>query len=168
MLQVRYAIDVRLTAPFEGSQGGNIFVPTKPELTHDKRAIVKHQSKSNLYRETRRRVKNFVFVSFIKYITGKIHEQGLSFLKKMARNASEHRDIPFETLLKYYIKVLNFALLKNIAKVICLKAVCSADAKVARQVANTFITEIVLVMSKEPHVSAHNILPTCEYILYSK
>ena len=44
MLQVRYAIDVRLTAPFEGSQGGNIFVvhhPTKPELTHDKRAVAK-------------------------------------------------------------------------------------------------------------------------------
>ncbi len=94
--------------------------------------------------------------------TGKIHEQGLSFLKKMARNASEHRDIPFETLLKYYIKVLNFALLKNIAKVICLKAVCSADAKVARQAANTtlrVVNELVLVMSEEPHVSAHNIFP---------
>ncbi len=53
------------------------------------------------------------------YTTEKIHEQGLGFLKKMARNASDHRDIPFETL-----EVLNFALLKNIANVICLKAVC--------------------------------------------
>ncbi len=60
--------------------------------------------------------------------------------------ASEHRDIPFETLLKYYIKVLIFALLKNIAKLI--KAVCSAD-----------VNELVLVMPEEPYVSAHNHLP---------
>ncbi len=60
MLQVRYAIDVGLTAPFEGSQDGNMFVdhhPTKLELTHDKRAVAKQQSKSNLYREAFR-VKN--------------------------------------------------------------------------------------------------------------
>ncbi len=54
----------------------------------------------------------------------------------MARSASEHRDIPFETLLKYYIKVLSCALLKNIIKVICLKAVCSVDAKVANLLKN--------------------------------
>ena len=34
------------------------------------------------------------------YTTGEINEQGLSFLQIiMAHNASEHRDIPFETLL---------------------------------------------------------------------
>ena len=46
---------------------------------------------------------------------------------------------------------------------------CSADAKVARQAANTAlraVNELVLVMSsEEPHVSAHNLLP---YILYNK
>ena len=94
--------------------------------------------------------------------TGKIYELGLSFLKKMTRNASEHRDIPFETLLKNYIKVLNFALLKSIAKVICLKAVSSADAKVARQADHTTlraVNQLVLIMSEEHHVSAHNLLP---------
>ncbi len=80
----------------------------------------------------------------------------------MARNASEHQDIPFETLFKYYIKVLNFALLKNIVKVICLKAVYNTDAKLARQATNTTlraVNELVLVMSEESHVSAHNLLP---------
>ena len=69
----------------------------------------------------------------------------------MAGNASEHRGISFETLLNYYIKILNFALLKNFAKVICLKAVCTADAKVAKQAANTTlraVNELVLVMSE--------------------
>ena len=83
------------------------------QYSHDKRAVTKQPSKSNLYREACR-VKNCVFVSFIMLYT--IHEQGLSFLKKMARNASEHREIPLETLLKYYIKVLNFALLKILPK----------------------------------------------------
>ncbi len=67
----------------------------------------------------------------------------------MARNASEHRDIPFETLLKFDVKVLIFALLKNIIKVKWLKAVCSADTKVARQAANTTlraVNELVLVI----------------------
>ena len=108
MLQARFEIDVGPTAPFEGSQGGNIFVdlhPTKPELTHDKRTVAKQQSKSNLYREACR-VKNCLFVPIIMHTTGIIHEQSLRFPKKMARNASEHhRDIPFETLLKYYIEV---------------------------------------------------------------
>ncbi len=42
------------------------------------------------------------------------------------------------------------------------KAVCSADANVARQATNTTLraaNELVLVMSEEPHVSAHNLLP---------
>ncbi len=61
---------------------------------------------------------------------------------------------------KIHIKVLSFALLNNIAKVICFKFVCSADAKVARQAANTTlraVNELVFIMSEEPHVSAHNI-----------
>ncbi len=43
-----------------------------------------------------------------------------------------------------------------------MKAACSADAKVARQAANTTLralNELVLVMSEEPHVSTHNLLP---------
>ncbi len=39
---------------------------------------------------------------------------------------------------------------------------CSVDAKVARQATNTTlqaVNELVLIMSEEPHVSAHNLLP---------
>ena len=55
-------------------------------------------------------------------------------------------------------------LLKPIDKVTCLKAVCSADVKVARQglLDNTTlraVAELFLVMSEEPHVSVHNLLP---------
>ncbi len=80
----------------------------------------------------------------------------------MARNASEHRDIPEQTLFKYYIKVLNFTLLRNIAKVICLKAVCSVDAKSARQGTNATlraVNKLVHTMSEQPHVSLCNIFP---------
>ena len=40
--------------------------------------------------------------------------------------------------------------------------VCIADAKVARQAANTTlraVDELVLIMSEKPHVSTHNLLP---------
>ena len=66
----------------------------------------------------------------------------------MTRNASEHRDIPEHTLFKYYIKVLNFTLLRNIAKVICLKAifrcqVCQTNAALHA------VNKLVLTMSRQ-------------------
>ncbi len=72
ILQVRYAIDEGLTAPFEAG----IAIPQSLLIC----AVAKQQSKSNMYREACR-VKNCVFVPFIMYTTGKIHDQGLSFLK---------------------------------------------------------------------------------------
>ncbi len=91
------------------------------------------------------------------YTTGKIHRNGLNLLRIMARNASEHRDIPEQTLFKYYIKVLNFTLLRNITKVICLKAVCSVDAKSARQGTDATlraVNKLIHTMSEQPHVSS--------------
>ena len=85
----------------------------------------------------------------------------------MARNASEHREIPEQVLFKYYIKDLNFTLLKSITKIICLKAVCSVDAKSARQGTRATlraVNKLVLTMSEQPHVSVHDIFQTCEYI----
>ena len=96
------------------------------------------------------------------YTTGKIHRNGINLLRTMARNASEHRDIPEQTLFKYYIKVLNFTMIKSVAKVICLKAVCSVDAKSARHGTNATlraVNRLVLSMSEQPHVSLHHIFP---------
>ncbi len=163
MQHVRYAIDVGLTAPFKGSKEGKIEVdhhPTKPEITHLKRAIDRRQSKVNRYSATCR-TKNCVFLPFIMYTTGRIHKNGLNLLRIMARNASEHREIPEQVLFKYYIKVLNFTLLKNIAKVICLKAVCSVDTKSARQGTHATlraVNKLVLTMSEQPHVSFYDIV----------
>ena len=87
----------------------------------------------------------------------------------MVHNASEHRGIPLETLLKYYIEILNFALLKNIAKVICLKAVCNTDAKLARQATNTTlraVNELVLIMSEDLTCLHIIFFQACGYILY--
>jgi hypothetical protein len=164
MQHVRYAIDVGLTSPFIGSREGKIEVdhhPTKPELTHNKRAFDRKQSKLDKYQEVCR-LKNCVFIPFIMYTTGKIHKNGINLLRTMARNASEHRDIPEQTLFKYYIKVLNFTMIKSVAKVICLKAVCSVDTKSARQGTNATlraVNKLVLSMSEQPHVSLHHIFP---------
>ncbi len=49
-----------------------------------------------------------------------------------------------------------------VTRSIPLSNVLCSDAKVARQAANTTlraVNELVLVMSEEPHVSAHNPLP---------
>ncbi len=101
MQHVRYAIDVGLTSPFMGSKEGKLEVdhnPTKPELTHNKRAMDRKQSKTNLYRNACR-IKNCIFVPFIMHTTGKIHNRnGLNLLRIMVRNASEHQDIPEQTL----------------------------------------------------------------------
>ena len=44
----------------------------------------------------------------------------------------------------------------------CTITVCSADAKVGRQAANSKLraaNKLVLIMSEEPHMSAYNLLP---------
>ncbi len=80
----------------------------------------------------------------------------------MARNASEHRDIPEQILLKYFIKVLNFILLKNIANVMSE----GVDAKAAMKAAILrAINKLVNIKSEQPHV-LHTILPhICDCIL---
>ncbi len=55
------------------------------------------------------------------YSTGKIHKDAISFLTKLANHAEEVRGISATTLLKYYIKLLNIVLIKQIARVVCLK-----------------------------------------------
>ena len=89
------------------------------------------------------------------YTTGRIHSHGLSLLRRMARHASELRNIPEQVLFKYYIKVLNFTLLKHLAKIVYLKATCNADAKSVRQSSNTTlraVNRLVYTMSEQPHV----------------
>ena len=85
------------------------------------------------------------------------------------------------TFVEYYGKCLNFALIKqvsyliyfktveitNFAKVICLKAVCSADANVARQAANTKLRAVSSCL-KNLTCLRITFYQTCEYILYNK
>ena len=52
----------------------------------------------------------------------KVHRDGvLLFLTKLANHASEARGLSATTLLQYDYKLLNVALIKQVARVICLK-----------------------------------------------
>ena len=106
--------------------------------------------------------KGIIFVPFIMNSTGKIHQQGLTLLRRMAHNASTLRNIPAQTLYKYYIKVMTFTLIRQTTRTILLKAVGNHNLQVATQVSNKTMREVnklVHVMSEQPHVSAHNIFP---------
>ncbi len=161
---VTYAVDISLVCPFKGSKTGEIAVDhhsTKPELSHKKRALDKKAQKDSKYKAVCR-AKDCVFVPFIINTTGQIHKQGLTLLRKMANHASEIRDIPAEVLFKYYIKVLNFSLFKQVTRLVYLKAVGTMDARTARQTSKgTFrcVNSLVHSLSEKPHVSVHSIFP---------
>jgi hypothetical protein len=164
MQHVTYAVDVGLVCPFKGSKMGNIEVDhnvRKPHLTNDKRAIQKKKDKDLTYK-TICKNKGYVFVPFIMNTTGKIHKQGLRLLRRMAEHASELRNIPAETLFKYYIRVMNFTLFSQVTRLITLKAIGHSDPKTARQTsANTLrsVNRLVHELTEQPYVSAHTIFP---------
>ncbi len=67
-----------------------------------------------------------------------------------------------EVLFKYYIKVLNFSLFKQVTRLVYLKAVGTMDASTARQTSKgTFrcVNSLVHSLSEKPHVSVHSIFP---------
>ncbi len=127
-VDMTYAIDVSVTCPFDGSKTGvpkvnyidNGNVPLPKDL-HDRRANKRKTEKVNKYK-TICDHKGIAFVPFVLYSTGKIHKDGISFLTKLANHAEESRGISATTLLKYYIKLLNVALVKQVARAVCLKA----------------------------------------------
>ncbi len=55
------------------------------------------------------------------YTTGKIHKYGVRFLKTLAHHASKIREIPKSTLLNYYVKLINFALIREASRTIYIK-----------------------------------------------
>jgi len=164
MRLVTYAVDIGVVCPFKGSKSGNIRVDhdaTNPANTHDKRVKDYKKKKNDKYKEICR-TKGFSFVPFMITSTGKIHQQGLTLLSRMAHHASAIRNIPAKTLYKYYIKVMNLTLFRQVTRTILLKAVGNHDKQVARQISdNTMrsVNRLVHVMSEQPHLSAHNIFP---------
>ncbi len=125
-VDVTYAVDVTVTCPFNGSQKGVPKVEYTdnggklPKDLHDRRANNRKAEKITKYK-TICRNKGITFVPFVMYSTGKIHKDAISFLTKLANHAEEVRGISATTLLKYYIKLLNIVLIKQIARVVCLK-----------------------------------------------
>ncbi len=125
-VNIIYAIDVAVTCPFDGAKAGVPKVTYNdnggelPKDLHDRRANIRKADKISKYQETCRN-KNITFVPFILYSTGKIHKNGISFLTKLANHAEEARGISATTLLKYYIKLLNVALIKQVARAVSLK-----------------------------------------------
>ncbi len=61
------------------------------------------------------------------YSTGKIHKEGMNFLKSHAKHGEDARHISQGTLLKYYIKLLNFALIKQVSYTIYAKSIESLN-----------------------------------------
>ena len=67
--------------------------------------------------------RNITFIPFIVYSTGKIHKDGMAFLRSLAKHAQDVRQISQDTLVKYYVKCLNFALIKQVSYSIYAKTV---------------------------------------------
>ncbi len=88
----------------------------------NKRAVVKLKEKVKKYGNICKN-HNVIFVPFVMYSTGRIHKSGIDFLSKLALHAREVRNIPRSTLVNYYVKLLNFTLIKEAAKIIYIKSV---------------------------------------------
>ena len=131
-VQMTYAVDLTVVSPFRGSLAGVPEVNFKggasdiPKDFHNKRANTRREQKVTKYKDTCTK-KGVAFVPFVINSTGKIHRDGVLFLTKLANHASEVRGLSATTLLKYYYKLLNVALIKQVARVICLKSLESVS-----------------------------------------
>ena len=130
MLNKVHAVDIGMCCPYNGSFSGSLSVEqghtianngTIPVDLHLKRACDRVKKKNNIYKELCDN-RHFTFVPFIIYTTGMIHNDGVSFLKSLAKHASEARNVPVNTLLKYYFKILNFTMIKEAARIIYAKS----------------------------------------------
>ena len=129
-----HALDLAICCPFGGSQSGKLTVDYRmkqgetalPAGFENRIANNRKGEKVKKYKRvcTERGVK---FVPFIMYSTGKIHKDGMSFLRSLAKYGHEARQISQDTLLKYYIKLLNFALIKQVSYTIYAKSIESLN-----------------------------------------
>lgn len=135
MIRRIHALDLAICCPFGGSQSGKLTVDYRmkqgetalPAGFENRIANNRKGEKVKKYKRvcTERGVK---FVPFIMYSTGKIHKDGMSFLRSLAKYGHEARQISPDTLLKYYIKLLNFALIKQVSYTIYAKSIESLNA----------------------------------------
>jgi hypothetical protein len=132
MTQKTHALDLAICCPFDGSQSGKLFVNYKmkenetvvPAALENKIANQRKTMKESKYKEICKQ-RNITFVPFIMYSTGKIHKDGMAFLRSLAKHAHDARNISQDTLVKYYVKCLNFALIKQVSYSIYAKTIAS-------------------------------------------
>jgi hypothetical protein len=171
-----YAVDLTVVCPFIGSESGRLSVPDKPKDTasvqvhdrfretllqannkiHEKRAEEAKKEKVRKYGDLCKNI-GVEFVPFVITSTGKIHSEGISFLKKLASHASEVRNIPFGILFKYYKKILSVSLIKQVTHTIYTKAI----ARLSRNNSNNLDdvirdTNILAAEEGNPHLFFHN------------
>ncbi len=137
MVSKTHALDITLCCPFSGSRSGQLFVNHKvaangdpiilDKKLEDDIANYRKVTKDSKYKQLCND-RSITFVPFVMYSTGRIHKDAMAFLKKLARHAHDARNIPEATLLKYYIKVLNFTLIKEAANTIYIKSLESVSA----------------------------------------
>ncbi len=122
-----------------------------PKGFEDKRAIAKEKEKISKYNLACKQ-RGVTFVPFVMYSTGKIHKGAMRFLKKLATHATDKLNIPTSTLLNFYIKMINFALIREATRIICSKCdeidsinkgVTAIERSSANYVTNQLVNEIV-------------------------
>ncbi len=123
--EITYAVDTSLVCPFKGSFTGVPEVEFNGEgplpVDIDKKyAIQRTNQKIVKYREACQR-KGVAFVPFVLTSTGKVHKEGVLFLSKLADLAVRTRGISSTTALKYYLRLMNVAIIKQVTRVISLK-----------------------------------------------
>ncbi len=171
-----YAIDLTIVSPYVGTESGQLAVPGKPIASaaahlhdrfretilqvnnkiHEKRANEAKQDKVREYGDLCKNI-GVEFVPFVMTSTGKLHSEGISFLKKLATHASEVRNIPFGTLFRYYKKLLSISLIKQVTHTIHTKSI----ARLSRNTSNNFEddirdTNILIGEEGDPHLFFHN------------
>lgn len=120
-----FALDVTLVCPFDGSQKGDLKVPTSDQQEVeqcDKQANQKAKAKRDKYGQVCKD-RNIEFVPFVFYTTGKLHQEAVKFLRLLATHAAEHRKLSEGTLFRYYLKMLSISLVQRIGYTIQTKAV---------------------------------------------
>lgn len=140
-----FAVDLSITCPFDGSASGKISVPKPKKSSNnnnqndvvptdlpDKNALLKRKAKNDKYQKACTN-RGIIFVPFIIFSTGKIHMDGMRFLNQLAKHGQEARDIDQQVLVKYYVKLINFALIKEATHTIYVKAI---ESKTAGRYAN--------------------------------
>ncbi len=123
-----------IVCPFDGSKSGKLQITRTDDNMpkYNANAENKASTKNNKYKKLCDD-RGIVFIPFIIYSTGKIHNDGLKLLQKLATHAETIREIPSESLMKYYMKRLNIALIKKVSYTIKMKAVASLSNVLGRR-----------------------------------